>query len=114
MALKGEAKRDYQRHYMPKYMRGYRALGRDLSVKTPVKTLPVSRKDPVKTQIEGLVMDGNRIIGVSHTPVTKAPQVYVPGQRYQPGETVLVQRGRNTVEAVIPRLDADGNPMPEY
>ena len=112
--LKGQAKRDYQRGYMAQYMRGYRALGRDLNVKTSVKTLPVSRKDllrpDVKTQIKGLVMDGNTIVGLQ-APV-KAPEVYIPGRRYNPGDTVLVQRGRRMIEATVPALDADGQPMP--
>jgi len=114
VALTGEAKADYQRHYM----RCYRAEGKDLRGKTLVRPTPISGKTlldpPGKTQIPGLVMDGNRIMGVSPVPATKVPQPYIPGQHYQPGETVLVQRGRQTVEAIIPRLDADGNPMPEY
>jgi hypothetical protein len=117
MALKGEKKADYQRHYM----RRYRAEGRDPRdnglVRPLVRPDPISSKtllDPSsKTQITGLVMDGNRIIGIESAPVAKVPQTYIPGQHYQPGDKVMVQRGRQTVEAIIPELDADGNPIPE-
>ena len=116
--LKGQAKRDYQRGYMAQYMRGYRALGRDLNVKTSVKTQPVSRKDllrpDVKTQIKGLVMDGNTIIGLTQAPApVKAPEVYIPGRHYQAGDVVMVQRGRRMIESTVPALDADGQPIPD-
>lgn len=30
------------------------------------------------------------------------------------GDRVLIQRGKRMVETVIPELDADGNPIPDY
>ena len=68
--LTGQAKRDYQRHFM----RRYRAEGRDPRGKTLVRPSPVSGKtllDP-------------------------------PGKTFEAGKTL------------IPELDADGNPMPDY
>ena len=112
--LTGQAKRDYQRHFM----RRYRAEGRDPRGKTLVRPSPVSGKtllDPHgKTQIPGLAMDGNRILGLAPAPAIESPQPYVPGRHYQLGDKVLVQQGRRTVEAVIPKLDADGNIIPDY
>jgi len=38
-------------------------------------------------------------------------KLYQPGDRYQPGERVLVKRGRQLVEVIVPELDAEGSPM---
>lgn len=41
------------------------------------------------------------------------PKLYNP-MRHRPGDRVLVQRGKRLIETVIPELDADGHPMPDY
>lgn len=41
------------------------------------------------------------------------PKLYNPIE-HRPGDRVLVKRGKRLIETVIPELDADGNPMPDY
>lgn len=41
------------------------------------------------------------------------PELYNP-LNHRPGDKVLVKRGKRLIETVIPELDADGNPMPDY
>jgi len=38
-------------------------------------------------------------------------QLYQPGVKYQPGDRVLVKKGRRLVEVTVPELDAEGHPM---
>ena len=41
------------------------------------------------------------------------PKLYNPA-KHRPGDIVLVQRGKRFQTVTIPKLDADGNPMPDY
>jgi len=34
--------------------------------------------------------------------------------KHRIGDRVLVQKGKRLIETVIPEIDADGNPMPDY
>ena len=100
--LTGQKKADWQKHYM----RRYRAEGRDPRKTSLVRPKPFSGKTSVrpdgKTQVPGLVMDGNR--GV---------------QPVQPKRVGYIEQKGRRIEV---ELDADGNPiypdqgggMPEY
>ncbi len=68
--------------------------------------------------IPGLVMDGNRIVGLAHnTAPTMANQplgalpLYNP-MLHKPGDRVMVYQGKRLVPTVVPSLDADGHLMP--
>ena len=45
--------------------------------------------------------------------VITTPRVYHYGNHYEPGEKVLIQRGKRLVEMTVPKLDADGHPVPD-
>ena len=51
-----------------------------------------------------------------HVQPDEAPVVrpYDPTRRYNPGDKVLIQKGRGLVETVIPELDGEGNPIHDY
>lgn len=76
---------------------------------TPKLLHPVT--PTVKPKIPGLKMDGNRILGLAD--VQPIIPVWSPCEHYEPGDKVLVRRGKRMIETVIPEIDADGNPMPD-
>lgn len=82
-------------------------------VKTCVQPNPVHPKLGL-VQPEGLIMEGNRILGVKANvePQTSTP-IYNPAI-HKPGDRVLVRppHSKKLIEIVIPELDADGHPMP--
>ena len=109
MALKGQAKREYQRDYMRK-RRGSNAGSNS-------EGLTGSNKS--KMGIPGLEMDGNKIIGLSDalksttSPVKEQSNPKLP--RYNPrkpqiGQEVTMPGGRIVV---VPNLDQEGNIIPE-
>lgn len=60
----------------------------------------------------GLTVNGNKVsIGTKPGSVQPNVPVYNPSV-HKPGDRVLVRSGSRLVEAVVPRLDADGRPMP--
>ncbi len=65
-----------------------------------------------KLKASGLVMQGNRIVGITkHVEAPKLP-LYNPAI-HRPGDRVLVQQGKRFIPAIVPTLDADGQFMPE-
>lgn len=108
MALKGEKKAEWQRHYMARY----RAEGKDPRGKTLVRPEPIFGKTQAEIGKTPLVRP---TIVVSEPALVRPvvrPPLYNP-MVHRPGDRVLVMRGKRQVEMVIPRLDGDGNPM-EY
>ena len=72
-----------------------------------------SNQPPVKPNIPGLTMEGNRIVGVQPKPSVQ-PKTLTP--LYNPsihkvGDKVLIRHRGRLVETVIPELDADGQPI---
>lgn len=62
--------------------------------------------------IPGLIMEGNRIVGIekpSTVPQSTSLPIYNPFTRYKPGTHVLVKQGSQMVEMPVPELDAEGN-----
>ena len=101
MALRGKAKKDYQREYMRR-----RRAGSNICVRPSVLGL-TDRLTAV-----GLTMEGNKVIGATKrndTPI-KIP-LYNPSI-HKAGDRVLVNSGEKLIGVVIPELDGDGNPMP--
>jgi len=47
-------------------------------------------------------------------PVQPNLPIYRAGERYEAGQHILVQRGKKLVETVVPELDADGHPVPDF
>lgn len=41
-------------------------------------------------------------------------KVYRPGMVFKPGDKLIVPQGKQVQEIIVPELDADGSPMPEY
>ncbi len=125
MPLRGKAKAEYMRNYRTSYMRRYRARGKDVSRDPLVETLPIPGRDLVETSIppgrdlkhiHSLIVDGNKIVGVEAVKPSEATEEvrpYDPRQTYNPGDKVLVQRGKKMIETVILELDADGQPIYE-
>lgn len=70
----------------------------------------------VQPKIQGLVLKGNRIIGISK-PVQPSVQPKVP--LYNPaihkaGDTVMMMLSKTRPRIIkIPEIDAEGNPIPE-
>ncbi len=77
----------------------------------PLSNLAVTPDVKPKLAAVGLKLDGNRIIGFDKQAVQPRPPLYNPAI-HGPGDTVLLQRGKRMIPTIIPRLDADGNPMP--
>lgn len=102
--LTGEAKRKYQHRYMAGYMRDYRARRKDLSVKTSVKTQGVDVKTPEPV----------KVLNIPGPIIRPDVRPYDPTRRYEPGEEVLINRGKRLQKVRIPSLDADGNEIPKY
>lgn len=69
----------------------------------------VQPKEAIKS-IPGLVMRGNRILGIEEQP-SKIP-LYDP-MKHRAGDRVLMQSpySKRLVETTIPELDADGQPI---
>lgn len=80
-------------------------------VKTPLRP---TVKTPVRPKVPGLVIQGNRIVGVQPKAEIVKPDLYNP-MIHRPGDRVLIQapHSKRLVETVIPRLDADGQPIYE-
>lgn len=51
------------------------------------------------------------IEGYKNNSLTVKPRLYQSGVKYQPGQKVLMKKGKRLVEVIIPELDADGKPM---
>ncbi len=78
-----------------------------------VQPKPITTVQP-KLAAVGLKLEGNRIIRLekpNSNLVQPRPPLYNPAI-HGPGDTVLLQRGKRMIPTIIPRLDADGNPMP--
>ena len=107
--LKGEGKKVYQREYMRKK----RAKGQVNLKETRSNAANV--RPEVRPKIPGLVMQGNRIVGVDKAPEISKVNLPICDEynfkKFKVGERVLVRRGRRLVETVIPELDVDGNPI---
>lgn len=81
-----------------------------------------SNLNPVQPtgSISGLIMEGNRIAGVKPKQVAQAEPVqsnipvYNPYEHYEPGNKVLIRRGKRMIETVIPEIDAEGYAIPNY
>ncbi len=82
-----------------------------------------------KLEAQGIKVEGNRIVIVSkQSPIVKSENVTQtePTQpnlpicdeynfkQFKPGDKVLMRRGKRLIEAVIPELDAEGNPIPTW
>ena len=94
MALKGEAKKEYQRDYMRK-RRGSNIGSNRSNAKDELHQTIKSIEDRGLPEWDG------------KTPLYN-PVVHGPGDR------VMVKYGNKLVETVIPELDAGGQPVPNY
>lgn len=113
MALKGKAKKAYQREYMKDYMRKRRGLNNGVLTRSKQGF----NKPDLETKLKqsGLIMRGNQIINAKRggSPSSKPDlPVYMPGAHYEAGEHILVRRGKKYIEFVVPELDGDGHPIP--
>lgn len=70
-----------------------------------------NQKIQPKIDIPGLELDGGGEIRLETELVQ--PKLYNP-MKHRHGDRVMVQRGKQLVEVVIPELDADGQPIPDY
>ena len=99
-------------------MRQRKKLDR-LNVK-PMSNL--NKLEYVKPKIEGLVIEGNRIIAVKpkYEPLPNCPNgrhrilTEYNKHEFSPGDRVLVKKGKRLVETVVPVIDGEGNSIPEY
>ena len=64
--------------------------------------------------IQGLIMEGNKILGVQpkSNPKEEGIPLYNP-QIHRPGDKVMIKSpySKKLIETTIPELDADGNPF---
>jgi len=111
--LTGQAKREYQRTHQKAYRLRHKGSNQGLITR--------SNQDDVKTLLEaqGLTLEGNRIVGTAKQAVVSSESVTVPLYNpsvHKPGARVLVRPpyGKREIEIVIPEIDADGHPVPEY
>ncbi len=94
--LRGQAKTDYQRGYMRDYQRKRRGSKQGLNIGSKQGSNTLRRV--IKT------IEDKKVLTKS-APIFD-PYVHKPGDR--------VQRGKRLIETVIPTLDADGQPIPEF
>ena len=95
MALKGQAKVDYQRDYMRK-RRGLTGSNKGLTD---------------KLKAVGLALDGNKISRENKPLAPATISLYNPAI-HKVGDKVLVQQGNRFIETIVPDLDADGHLVP--
>ena len=117
MALKGQAKKDYQRNYM----RSLRLKGR--VVRPALDPVRPGVKTPGKTNLKAKLAKAGLNIGKDGTldltqstrePVRPESNTTVPmfnPSIHKAGDKVMVYQGKRLIETVIPELDADGHPV---
>ena len=71
-----------------------------------------------KLEKAGLKLKGNAIVGIAKQvahPYFVQPPIYNPAI-HRPGDKVMMRSpyNRKLIETVIPELDADGNPVPNF
>ena len=113
MALKGQAKTDYQRDYMRKRRSNtYEPLDpRPVVLDPKEKRLAEARavlEMALQPKTDVLKSTTNPLKEESNSIPWYNPSVHVPGDR------VRVRQGKGFTEVVIPQLDAGGQPVPEY
>ena len=121
-----QVKRLYPDGHLPNCLDGrYRPYSKEEQVKVLMPKAQVNKKqansnlNPVQPtrSIKGLIMEGNRIIGVQpKVPSPSEGEVNIP--LYNPaihrlGDRVLIKPpyGKKLIETVIPEIDAEGNPI---
>ena len=63
-------------------------------------------------KIEGLILDGHKILGVAKTELVQPIPIYNP-RIHKLGDVVRKWVKGRYVEVTVPEIDADGNPIPE-
>ncbi len=88
--LKGQAKKDYQREYMRK---------KRATLLDPVRPA-------VRPVISGLIMDGNRIVGLANKPTPTAILTWC--------DWCQTSHEPNSHVRPLPEVDADGHIIPDF
>lgn len=108
MALKGQAKKDYQREYM-RHKR---------SNKTSVRpVLDPAVRPIVQPDKQETLSNLRKLIGSVETKQDVKPSIPLYNSAiHKPGDRVLMKQpySKKLVEVVIPELDSGGQPVPGY
>jgi len=88
-----------------------RQLKRELTVKGLSDKLPCKLTADSQTICVLLSVSQYSQLVKGYKDVDSSHNLYQPGDRYQPGERVLVKRGKRLIEVIVPELDAEGSPM---
>jgi len=107
-----------QAKYMQEYRKRLKSVIPNENERMARQMLPVQMEafaianKPVIPKLEavGLKLNGNKILSKQ---LDADIPLYNP-MKHRVGDRVLVQKGKRFIEIVIPELDDEGNPIPEY
>ena len=124
MALKGQAKIDYQKEYQRKHQKEYRQRQKGLiNASGSNQGLIIGSNQSGKTNLKAKLAKAGLNIGKdgrldltqsTREPVRPESNTTVPmfnPSIHKAGDKVLVYQGKKLIETVIPELDADGHPV---